>query len=115
MPRSMAAPARAISAASMPRRLPAMDVRSPPSSQYRRYRPCTSRPRLWVDRRARLRIKTTRWEAQEAWIYQGYGATPRLERTAMAYVLAGGRGSRLVELTDRRAKPAVYFGGKSRI
>jgi glucose-1-phosphate adenylyltransferase len=33
----------------------------------------------------------------------------------MAYVLAGGRGSRLVELTDKRAKPAVYFGGKSRI
>ena len=33
----------------------------------------------------------------------------------MAYVLAGGRGSRLHELTDRRAKPAVYFGGKSRI
>jgi glucose-1-phosphate adenylyltransferase len=30
-------------------------------------------------------------------------------------VLAGGRGSRLLELTDRRAKPAVYFGGKSRI
>jgi len=38
-----------------------------------------------------------------------------LARTAMAYVLAGGRGSRLMELTDRRAKPAVYFGGKSRI
>src|SRR5215471_3882348 len=33
----------------------------------------------------------------------------------MAYVLAGGRGSRLLELTDVRAKPAVYFGGKSRI
>jgi glucose-1-phosphate adenylyltransferase len=33
----------------------------------------------------------------------------------MAYVLAGGRGSRLMELTDRRAKPAVYFGGKARI
>ena len=33
----------------------------------------------------------------------------------MAYVLAGGRGSRLMELTDKRAKPAVYFGGKSRI
>jgi len=33
----------------------------------------------------------------------------------MAYVLAGGRGSRLMELTDRRAKPAVFFGGKSRI
>ena len=33
----------------------------------------------------------------------------------MAYVLAGGRGSRLYELTDRRAKPAVFFGGKARI
>ena len=38
-----------------------------------------------------------------------------LARTTMAYVLAGGRGSRLRELTDVRAKPAVYFGGKSRI
>ena len=38
-----------------------------------------------------------------------------LARTAMAFVLAGGRGSRLMELTDRRAKPAVFFGGKSRI
>ena len=38
-----------------------------------------------------------------------------LARSAMAFVLAGGRGSRLMELTDRRAKPAVYFGGKSRI
>ncbi len=38
-----------------------------------------------------------------------------LARHAMAYVLAGGRGSRLMELTDIRAKPAVYFGGKSRI
>ena len=36
-------------------------------------------------------------------------------RQAMAYVLAGGRGSRLMELTDKRAKPAVYFGGTSRI
>ena len=36
-------------------------------------------------------------------------------RQAMAFILAGGRGSRLLELTDRRAKPAVYFGGKSRI
>src|SRR6185295_16531223 len=38
-----------------------------------------------------------------------------LARSSMAYVLAGGRGSRLMELTDRRAKPAVYFGGKLRI
>jgi glucose-1-phosphate adenylyltransferase len=40
---------------------------------------------------------------------------PPLARDAMAYVLAGGRGSRLMELTDKRAKPAVFFGGKSRI
>ena len=43
------------------------------------------------------------------------GLSPPFARHAMAYVLAGGRGSRLMELTDRRAKPAVYFGGKSRI
>jgi glucose-1-phosphate adenylyltransferase len=42
-------------------------------------------------------------------------SAPPLARSTMAYVLAGGRGSRLQELTDRRAKPAVYFGGKSRI
>jgi len=38
-----------------------------------------------------------------------------ISRSTMAYVLAGGRGSRLMELTERRAKPAVNFGGKSRI
>jgi glucose-1-phosphate adenylyltransferase len=42
-------------------------------------------------------------------------ASHNIARNAMAYVLAGGRGSRLFELTDRRAKPAVYFGGKARI
>ena len=36
-------------------------------------------------------------------------------RRAVALVLAGGRGSRLKQLTDRRAKPATYFGGKFRI
>ena len=36
-------------------------------------------------------------------------------RRTIALVLAGGRGSRLHALTDRRAKPAVYFGGKFRI
>lgn len=40
-----------------------------------------------------------------------YRAPSRLAREAMAYVLAGRRGTRLMELTDRRAKPAVYFGG----
>jgi glucose-1-phosphate adenylyltransferase len=42
-------------------------------------------------------------------------ANEPLARHALAFVLAGGRGSRLLELTDKRAKPAVYFGGKSRI
>jgi glucose-1-phosphate adenylyltransferase len=40
---------------------------------------------------------------------------PRLARDTLALVLAGGRGSRLHELTRWRAKPAVYFGGKFRI
>ncbi len=39
----------------------------------------------------------------------------RLTNRSMAFVLAGGRGSRLKELTEKRAKPAVHFGGKSRI
>jgi hypothetical protein len=53
---------------------------------------------------------------EEATMTQGrHGSGGPLARSAMAYVLAGGRGSRLLELTDRRAKPAVYFGGKSRI
>jgi len=38
-----------------------------------------------------------------------------LAHDALAIVLAGGRGSRLAELTDWRAKPAVPFGGKFRI
>ena len=38
-----------------------------------------------------------------------------LARDSLAFVLAGGRGSRLMDLTARRAKPAVHFGGKSRI
>ncbi|PWQ97484.1 glucose-1-phosphate adenylyltransferase [Leucothrix arctica] len=39
----------------------------------------------------------------------------RVAQQTMAFVLAGGRGSRLQELTAKRVKPAVYFGGKSRI
>jgi glucose-1-phosphate adenylyltransferase len=42
-------------------------------------------------------------------------ARSHLPRRTLALVLAGGRGSRLGPLTDRRAKPAVYFGGKFRI
>ena len=39
----------------------------------------------------------------------------RLTRRTLALILAGGRGSRLYELTDWRAKPGVPFGGKFRI
>lgn len=38
-----------------------------------------------------------------------------LTRRTLALVLAGGRGSRLRDLTNVRAKPAVHFGGKFRI
>lgn len=50
---------------------------------------------------------------------QSANSTPRfisqLTRNTFAMVLAGGRGSRLHELTDWRCKPAVPFGGKFRI
>ena len=46
---------------------------------------------------------------------QGRSPRSRLTRATLALVLAGGRGSRLYELTDWRAKPALYFGGKYRI
>ena len=39
----------------------------------------------------------------------------RLTRETLALVMAGGRGSRLKQLTLNRAKPAVPFGGKFRI
>lgn len=39
----------------------------------------------------------------------------RITEDTLVLVLAGGRGSRLYELTDNRAKPAVYFGGSCRI
>ena len=39
----------------------------------------------------------------------------RITQRTMAFVLAGGRGSRLKELTNLRVKPAVPFGGKARI
>ncbi len=38
-----------------------------------------------------------------------------LTKETYALILAGGKGSRLHELTDWRAKPAVYFGGKFRL
>ncbi|MDD5579896.1 MAG: glucose-1-phosphate adenylyltransferase [Methylobacter sp.] len=38
-----------------------------------------------------------------------------LTKNMIALILAGGRGSRLMNMTDWRAKPAVPFGGKFRI
>ena len=46
---------------------------------------------------------------------KAFGANRRLSANTLAMVLAGGRGSRLKDLTEIRAKPAVYFGGKFRI
>ncbi len=39
----------------------------------------------------------------------------RLTKNTLALILAGGRGSRLLDLTRWRSKPAVPFGGKFRI
>ena len=53
--------------------------------------------------------------------YQAVPADPasrfvsRMTKNTYAMVLAGGRGSRLHQMTDWRAKPAVPFGGKFRI
>jgi len=38
-----------------------------------------------------------------------------MEKRVLAFVLAGGKGTRLYPLTKERAKPAVSFGGKYRI
>ncbi len=46
---------------------------------------------------------------------RGPNAPGTLARETLALVLAGGRGSRLGNLTDGRAKPAVPFGGRYRI
>ena len=43
------------------------------------------------------------------------GLHPHLSDQTMAFILAGGRGSRLMELTEDRAKPALPFGGQARV
>lgn len=53
-------------------------------------------------------------DAMRGDIHHGGGAA-RLARGTVAIILAGGRGSRLGQLTDWRAKPAVPFAGKFRI
>lgn len=46
---------------------------------------------------------------------EGSRYVSKLTRDTYALILAGGRGSRLYELTEWRAKPALFFGGKFRI
>lgn len=46
---------------------------------------------------------------------EAFSSNRRLAARSMAFILAGGRGSRLKDMTEVRAKPAVYFGGKFRI
>src|SRR5574340_877221 len=63
-------------------------------------------------------------KAEPGYLQRKYHLTPgepalrfvsRITKNTYAMVLAGGRGSRLHQLTDWRAKPAVPFGGKFRI
>ncbi len=55
----------------------------------------------------------------ETGVIQEIEQSPRnislLTKNTLALVLAGGRGSRLYELTEWRAKPGLFFGGKFRI
>ena len=53
--------------------------------------------------------------SQVALNYPGNREMRQLSKRAIAVILAGGRGSRLKNLTDHRAKPAVHFGGNFRI
>ncbi|HST02560.1 MAG TPA: sugar phosphate nucleotidyltransferase, partial [Usitatibacter sp.] len=56
-------------------------------------------------------VRTTRTESTP----RSTRFSPHAARSTVALVLAGGRGSRLKQLTDWRAKPSVSFGGKFRI
>jgi glucose-1-phosphate adenylyltransferase len=62
-----------------------------------------------------LQQTQTQWDGRERRATDRTFLAQQLPRKTVAMVLAGGRGSRLHDLTDRRAKPAVYFGGKFRI
>ncbi len=61
-----------------------------------------------IEEKIRARVDTA--PRGSATRYSGYAA-----RNTVAMVLAGGRGTRLKQLTDWRAKPSVAFGGKFRI
>ena len=64
-----------------------------------------------------MQFNATEVDALEALVHRGTARPPTaaLTRNALALILAGGRGSRLGELTNWRAKPSLPFGGKFRI
>jgi glucose-1-phosphate adenylyltransferase len=64
-----------------------------------------------------MQINATEVDALEALVHRRAARPPTaaLTRNALALILAGGRGSRLGELTNWRAKPSLPFGGKFRI
>src|SRR5215475_6388509 len=108
MPRPMVAAAAVISGRSWPAPNRRTGGLPPRRSRCLRWQPCISNSRA-------PDLAPKKDGKREETVVTDHQKTAPLARDAMAYVLAGGRGSRLMELTDRRAKPAVYFGGKSRI
>ena len=103
----------ATSAALSPSRSPRTASPARQRWRCRRSPPCTSSSRRLAPSRSPTKKEES--EMSRTRTAKEMGLSPPYSRHAMAYVLAGGRGSRLMELTDRRAKPAVYFAGKSRI
>jgi glucose-1-phosphate adenylyltransferase len=64
-----------------------------------------------------VKSSVTERDVLEALIHRGPAKSPTssLTKSTLALILAGGRGSRLEELTNWRAKPSLPFGGKFRI
>lgn len=60
-------------------------------------------------------LQTTSTGEQAAVALDNSRNVSRLTRATLALILAGGKGSRLYDLTQWRAKPSLYFGGKFRI
>ncbi|MEQ1803852.1 MAG: glucose-1-phosphate adenylyltransferase [Burkholderiaceae bacterium] len=60
-------------------------------------------------------LRTTHHDYRQSSAANRAGSTSQLTRGTFAFVLAGGRGTRLGELTDWRSKPALHFAGKLRL